>query len=468
MQTQDPYGLQWLGNETALPTVQSHGDLAHAIGDSQGDEAAIRDESRREHQLNKLRSKTHDLRDQVARERLELRELRVELQYLSAKIWEMQGHFWRELQSQEGNQSRPIEKLRELRDEIENALDEIGPKQATYDEKEDDLNLLEHQLGKKEIRLYALEFRLEGSSAAAFRDPSNPSSQQSRGTTPRLTEDENSIANRYLSRVGDANIVKERLMELAEERAHYLDLERDRLAMGLELYQPNLDFLARFDDIYAGHLDELREIDEDLQNMEPMTGLISLDDRDTFPHEADSHSPAGSLKAQSDQPEGIIARDTSGRPHSEGDVVHLSVDTLGIRRYIIQWISESWGISLPEEGRPHNVLDNPDLDDRTWLHLVRERRKCGAAGSLPITAGAPFTFSASPTSREIGRQFPVTFNEGRERFAKFFDYPPDADDPRRDTGPHVSRKPHAKADSFDIGFSLTSSFDDEDFSFHDD
>lgn len=473
MQTQDPQGLKWPENEAVvhhLSTVNTHGDLPPAIGNVQGDGANTDDKPRREHRRNKVKAETDDLRDQVARLRLEIRELRVEPQQGSARIWEMIGRFWWELRSLAEIHPRTNNSLKELQDQIQRSLDEIGPKQASYDEKEDDLIFLEYQLENKEIRLYELESRLERSSTTALGDlSSKSSSQQSRSTSPPLTKDESSLAHRYLSRVGDANIVNERLMELTEERAQYLDLERDRVAMGFQLYQPNVDFLARFDDVYANHLDQLREISEDIHNMELDKGLLSLDDVSIRLSAGEHLNPRiAPLRAQSDRLEGIV-HDRIRRRNSDGDLVYLSFDRWSSRQSINRWISESLDISVIDGGRYHAIFDNSDLDEGSWWRLVQECWRTGrTAGLLQSSPGERSRFSASATSRDLRGQKPsLTFNDGPDEFENFSNYPVDPSSPDQNAAPDISWKSHAMANYFDMPVSFGSVFDDEVFSFHD-
>lgn len=472
MHTQDPYGLDWPSKEAMMhhsSAVNSHGDLHLAIDTVDGNEANTEDKLRREHRLQNVKAETDGIRDKVARIRLELRELRVELQQDSTKIWEMQDRFWWELRSQAEIHPRPDQYLQELHDQIQRSLDEIGPKQASYDEKEDDLISFEYRLEKKEIRLYNLESRLRSSSTAALSNPSSSSSShQSRKGSPQFIEDESSPAHRYLSRVGDANIMNERLIELREERAHYLDLERDRVAMGFQLYPPNVDFLANFDDVYADHLDQLREINEDIQNLQLDRGLLSLDDVDPGPsREEYSYHRTALLRAQSDQLVDIV-HERIRRHKSEGDLVHLSLDRWNSRQSISRWLSERLDIWVIEGGRYYAVLNNPDLDDQSWWRVVQECWQKGrAAGLLRASPGEPSKLSIPAASRDIRGQNPsLTLNEGPSEFENFPNYPVDPGGPYQHSAPDVSWKARTMPDYFGVPLAHSSCFNEEEFSLH--
>ena len=464
MQAQDQLGLEWPDNEATmhhLSTANTRGNLHPSIIKSVRDETTMAHESRRKQRLNKARADTSDLRDQVARLRLELRELRVELQQRSGEIWDMQGRFWQELRSKVDSHAMPTEALEELHDQIQKHLDGIGPTQALYDEKEDDLIFNEYQLGKQEARLYDLDSRVEEGPVGAFGDsPSIDSSPRSPSFTQRFTGDESSLAYRYFSKVGDANIVKERLLELAEQKAHYLDLERERVSMGLELYQPNVDFLRSFDDVYDNHLKELQKIGEELQKLEPS---LFEEDRHIRPHgEAHSDPCNISLRAQSSRLEDT-SRGEIHRRKSDGDVVYLPVDTWSMHHRVGQWILKYFGASSAWGARQQIIFDDPDLDEKTWWSLVKEYwQRDRATQPFSSSPDESSKLSTLATSRTLGGRKPsLTLDEGTQDHERFFDYPLET------AAPDISWKSRAMADSFDMCFSPSSPLDDEDFSFHD-
>lgn len=471
MQTQDLQGLTRPDNEATvhhLSSFNTRSNLSPAMDSIQGDGANADDRQRHEQQRNKVKAQTDYLRNQVARLRLEIRELRVEPQQGSARIWELMGRFWLELQSLAETHPNANKSLKGLRDQIQASLDEIGPKQASYDEKEDELNFLEYQLGKKETRLYHLASRLERSSAALSDPSSVSSSQKSRSITPRFTEDESSPAHRYLSRVGDANIVNERLMELDEEKAQYLQIERDRVAMGFQLYQPNADFLAGFDVVYADHVEQLREINEDIQQMTLDMGFLSLDDVNHRLFARQHFNPrTTSLRAQSDRLNGIV-QDKFRRRKSDGDLVYLSVDRWSSRPSIRHWLLESLNISLIDGEQYHAIFDDADLDNGSWWRLVQDCWRTGrTAGLLGSSPREHSIISASATSRGLrGQKASLTFNEGPEAFENFSNYPVDPGSRNRTAAPDISWKSRSMSNYFDVPLTFPSGFDEEVLSFH--
>lgn len=334
-----------------------------------------------------------NLRSQVTRCRLELRELRVVLRQRQVKIRQMQAQFWRDLQNQ-WNDARKFDKnpLQQLYDEIERALDELGPEQANYDEKEDDLDLLEYKLGKLEDRFYTTD-----KAFASF--SSSSSSRRSRSTTPTRPEDEASWDYHYLSRVGDAKIVRERLEDLNLERSQYVDLERDRTAMGLDLYKPNVEFLESYDDVYAKIELELREIEEDLSRLRnesrstPLTGAKPFETTDLPQNSA-------SLPHEHESPKAPSHRDALRRK-SDGDLQNVPIDTLTVRQRVNQWILESLTGSALERARHRAMLHNPNLDDDTWKSLVTDYWQPDQAAVSPPLSRRRGSKSPSSVSAQL-------------------------------------------------------------------
>ena len=466
MQPQDLRGLTWPENEAAvhhLSTVNAHDDLHPAIGNFPGDRANTDDsQQRREPRHNKVKAQVDELRNQVARLRLEIRELRVEPQQCSARIWKLMGQFWVELRSLAEIHPKANTSLTGLRDQIQRSLDEMGPKQASYDEKEDDLNFLEYQLGNKEMRMYNLESRIERGSAATLSNPSSQSSsQKSRRTTSHFTDDESSLVHRYLSRVGDANIVSERLMDLK--------LERDHAVMGFPLDRPRAEFLAELDVEYADQLERLREIDEDIQKLKPGLGYLSLDDVSIRTAAGEHTNPRITpLRAQSDELEGIV-HGRVRRRKSDGDLVHLSFDRRSSRQSIGRWLSGSSNTSSLDRGQYHAIFDNADLDDESWWRLVQDWWRTGqTAGLLRSSPGERPIFSASTTSRDLRGQRPsLAFTHPSAEFDNFSNYPVDPRGPDQTAAPDISWKSRAGSNYLDIPLSIRSTFFEEGFSIHD-
>lgn len=339
----------------------------------------------------KARSDIDILRGRVTRSRLELRELRVQLRQHHVHIREMQTLFWRCLQKQWNENGEPNQPtLQKLYDEILTALDEIGPEEESYNEKEDDLDLLEYKLGKMEDRFYALDAPSEDSSTVEFASAtSNASSPRSWNTTPNYAKDGDFLSHRYRSRVGDANIMKERLLELTTERAQYLDTEANRRAMDLPLYQPNVDFLATFEEVYTTHLEELHRIEEEVVDLKAKMNKTYPDSKEGLPVQADAlipHLPYSQVTYQSSKPSRCSQSSTNRQ--SGGGIIRVPVDASSVRQRINRWILDGLMSSALERARHQAILHNRNIDNTQWRSLVFEYWKSDRASSSRSSAAS--------------------------------------------------------------------------------
>ncbi|MCJ1265488.1 hypothetical protein MMC22_005368 [Lobaria immixta] len=322
--------------------------------------------ARRERRISVAKKQVENLRGQVTSSRLELRELRAELRQRHVNVRHMQARFWRGLQNQWNNNRTPDQStLQQLYEDIQKTLDELGPEESNYDEKEDDLDVLDYKLGKLEDRFYDTDADLAGS-RAAFASTSGSSSGRSRSITPTRPEDETSWNYRYLSRVGDANIVRERLEELSIEKSQYIDLERQRAALDLDPYKPNVEFLDTFEEVYAKNEFDLREIEEDLERLQNELRPTPPAAAKVFVETIDLQQPR-SLEHEAPK---TMSHGNTLRRKSDGDLLNVQVDTLTVRQRVNQWIFESLNVSSLERARHRHMLPNPNLDNHTWRSLV--------------------------------------------------------------------------------------------------
>jgi len=292
--------------------------------------------------VNTAWHEVQNLRGSVARSRLGLREHRVGLRQERGRARELEAQLWKNFQSHwDGNGSLDKTILDGLYSEVDKARDELGPKEEHYNELEDDLDMMEYKLEKKEDRFYRQfpDTPYDETGKPSFTDSSYGSGQAwSLSSTSEHTDNSSSPSNKYLSKIGDANIIRERLSALEAERSHYLDLERERDAMGHPLYQPNVEFLDSFSDVHASYLEELRQIEDDL-------GALRI--------EADLEG-----NVENSGPSSVACLDFTPKPSS-------------VRQRINQWILDNLTKSRLERARHKAILDNPELDDSAWLCLVR-------------------------------------------------------------------------------------------------
>lgn len=345
----------------------------------------------------------HDVRtlkDEILKSRLSLRELRIDLGQQRARIREMQITLWKELQRYRGSPSElNAAATDELFESITHALDLIGPSEEDYNEKEDELNVLE-------LQLEGLEGDNDGSSASPeyFARPrsfqSHSVGQNSVATVrtegPKEDNDIDSPLQQYLSRLGDARIIQERLYELRSEKAQYLDIQRDREALGHPQYQPNIDFLADYDRMYNEEFSQLKNVEMEVASLArkadlepPLTGDMQKDlmyQDNSQAETANSSKQTKTLSANHPRTPQLTISPTQTRVPSDTliatdrtstsqltispDQARALSDMLVARRRINDWILHILQLSSLERARHKAILGDPNLDDAEWSKLI--------------------------------------------------------------------------------------------------
>lgn len=227
------------------------------------------------------------LRSRVTQSRLELRERRADLREQRGKVVDYGVRFYKTLQGywSKGGDVKDFD-LDILDEGLHEARDKLGPMEEDYNDAEDDLNLLEYTLDTQEKKLYrqSIDIRSVGLSNSSTSSSSSGRTQhQSLRAILGGAAEETSPRGRYLSRLGDANIIRERLYNLTVEQNEYLEQEQRRKSHALLPYPPNVDFLANFPLVYAQSMKELHEVEEDLRQLKGEAGLNSDDGLETAP-----------------------------------------------------------------------------------------------------------------------------------------------------------------------------------------
>ncbi|KAI4143738.1 MAG: hypothetical protein LQ341_002827 [Variospora aurantia] len=375
----------------------------HGTSHREGDTLALRAAGTH---ARKLREEITQIREHVITSRLDLREQRAEMRQQHGLVRVLERQFLRCLQH--GEAVNDHDAMGRLHTELCAALDQLGPMEEDYDEKEDKLDTLEFDLEAKERRFYRQYAQSDASGSLE-----SPSTQRSSISMPPQ-EVEVSLAHRpdflspqyqYYSRVGDAKIVRERLMELEAQRDHFLEIERDRDALSIPLYQENIDFLANYDSAYAEHVEELEKIDNDIYNLGLQAGFFkpndvtftaatpapAIEDFSDFSAERQPRSPftdpEQTRRSSSPTPE-------SPRRKSEADVQKMPKDQQSSRERINQWILERLKNTRLEKARHRAILNDPELAPEVWWSLVLEfwqqdRAAISSAISSRNASGAP-------------------------------------------------------------------------------
>ncbi|KAL8940318.1 MAG: hypothetical protein Q9216_002873 [Gyalolechia sp. 2 TL-2023] len=322
------------------------------------------------------------IREQVIMKRLDLRERRVDMRQQHVIVRNLEAQILRHWQKDVGSVDQDA--VRRLHAELCTALEQLGPLEEDYDDKEDGLDTLEFDLEVKEKRFYRHHCRSasEGSSGSpSTRRTSMSTLSEEPGRNLLDPQDFLSPQNQFYSRIGDAKIVRERLMELEAQRDHYLDIERDREALNIPLYQENIDFLSNYDNEYAEHVEELEKIEKDIQDLGIQAGLHSTNDPNDSAAIQDDMAIANinpTMRRGSPATEPgksgwlYLPAEEPPRRKSEGDVWEIPHDERSTRERINQWILERLENSKLEKARHMAILDDPKLDQDAWWDLVLE------------------------------------------------------------------------------------------------
>ncbi|KAI4185810.1 MAG: hypothetical protein L6R41_003896 [Letrouitia leprolyta] len=322
------------------------------------------------------------IREQVIMSRLDLRERRVDMRQQHVIVRNLEAQILRHWQMDVGSVDQ--EAIRHLHGELCTALEQLGPMEEDYDDKEDGLDTLEFDLEVKEKRFY--RHHLRTASEDSFESPSTRRtsiSTLSEGLDRQLPDRQDFMSpeTQYYSRIGDAKIVRERLMELEAQRAHYLDIERDREALNIPLYQENIDFLSNYENEYAEHMAELDKIEKDIQGLGIEAGFVmanDLNDVAVAPDVAKIANINPIIRRASSATEpgqfGLpyITKEEPPRRKSEGDVWEIPKDPRSTRERINQWLLERLKDSKLEKARHMAILNDPKLDKDAWWNLVLE------------------------------------------------------------------------------------------------
>ncbi|KAI4246664.1 MAG: hypothetical protein LQ352_006342 [Teloschistes flavicans] len=345
----------------------------------------------------KLRKKIARLREQVIISRLGLREQRVELREQHGTVRNLEAEFLRQVQLGDG--SINPQTLRTLHNELCTALDELGPLEDDYDEKEDRLNTLEDDLQAQEDKFYRRHAHYDTYESNACSSSSRSSLSDESGEIDIDAAEEPDYSSPdylYYKSQGEANMVRERLMELEGQRLHFLEIEQERNALGVPLYQENVEFLSNYSSLYGEQLEELRNIEKAMQGLEfqverqDIEFQVEKQDIEFQPDFSARDSKSPSLTYSVGQHSDFGAGFQRGCPvtepgqngrleipsldvprrKSEADVWSIPADTRSNRVRINQWIFEKLEHSRLEKAHLRAWLEDPKLDRDKWWELV--------------------------------------------------------------------------------------------------
>ncbi|KAI9870024.1 MAG: hypothetical protein M1830_004819, partial [Pleopsidium flavum] len=357
--------------------------------------------------LRKARKKITELRGRLMRNRLRLKEKRNELREERTRASELDAQFVTAIR-QSWEQGLAVNKtsLSGLYQEVQAARDILGPLEDDYNQQEDENDAAEFELNDEEKRFYRL-YPAEAYTGRINHDEelslaSSFSSLNSlQGDDANKSEPRNLVLDEYKSRVGDANIIKERLEYLHFERVQYLKEERIRSRIDVKLYPPNQAFLDDFDNSYAKTKQELEQILMDVFRLRQKALeegaaveqlLLPATPRFLLGHEPQSRYDEAPALFPEHQSDGVIP--------------DLLDDFAGTRARINRWILDTLNNS-PVERAHHkailSALSDKSLDSEAWARLVFEywRRDGAATDQLQDPASQDASGFADPGRQNL-------------------------------------------------------------------
>jgi hypothetical protein len=177
--------------------------------------------------------------------------------------------------------------MEELFQDCEKARDEYGPL-------EDDCTLLENHIGSQELELQRLEEKFYD---RPFEPPVSQtegldSTQQSPAVSlysgSDVSQDFHPLVEKYLSRVGDVEILKERLDEHLEERYILAEEKELRQKLGHDLAEPAQKWLDNYSNTETLLMNQLEEAELEVANLRQNCFSRGLVDEEGNPTDLES------------------------------------------------------------------------------------------------------------------------------------------------------------------------------------
>ncbi|MCJ1480725.1 hypothetical protein MMC06_000880 [Schaereria dolodes] len=309
-----------------------------------------------------------DLRDKLYRYRLRLKEKRNELRDGRLSVSELEGDLVSFLQQVQKHGVVPDNSfLKELYTRLQVARDDVGSLQYEYDQAEDEYEMIEAELDDEEdqpAEIVSLGKSDSGDGTESFAPKTLPKSTAS---SPKSDQPE-SLYQMYQSRVGDANILLERLQQLwwSHDRAIRISQLRNNLGLELDdsLTEPIEAFNSRRPEIEA----ELADMEADVMRLRELAvGAGYQISPPTSPK-----YPRFVLNLRPDSPESK-AESPIPTHQSDSALPFLQATFAKTRARINKWILQSLETSRFEHARHRAILramSDESMDDERWARFV--------------------------------------------------------------------------------------------------
>lgn len=207
------------------------------------------------------------------------------------------------------------------------------------------------------------------------------------------------LVTQYLSRSGDADVIKERLSELRNYRAHLIEVENTREPLGIPLDPSSLDFLSNFDSRDDELQEELLKVQADVQRLRVLCEQQSLLDVEDASSEEDDLDDLGPIP----KPDGILFSNKESSPDFSAMYAEKKGST-GSTHFINAWLLHRLRNSSVEVERlvTSGPLRDLGLDQQTLKRFVLDTWPEDGAVLLNAASYPNSTRSDFPLSGEYG------------------------------------------------------------------
>ena len=352
-----------------------------------------------------LRNKISALREKALRSRLRARQHRKELRQQRGTAGDADAELMKAISASFAQGAMGVsESIKDLLERSRAARDVLGPLEDTYNETEDELDTAEFFLETAESQLYGRYKALE--EHPAFEELSHHRSAPSSSYVSSIVSDAtdgfptSEEIELFLSKVRESNMIRERLEELLEERADYLDRDRARSSLGVKVERFHHQFLDRFNPLYNKGLDQLELIDSQAINLRQECvdkGLLSADDM-VYHRKYPAMLLAPFIGINRYRLPGLFSPFTSRFEYLES--FHSGFGNT--RDRINRWLLDRFRSSPLETARYKADLNDDLAGEGEWSGLVMEfwpRDEAAQAGSLSIIESDVQVMSVAPPSR---------------------------------------------------------------------
>jgi hypothetical protein len=307
------------------------------------------------------RVKAHEMRNALRRERSETTD--ADVRFMTA------------LQSfMSQTQSKLPDRLLQLYEDCQTTRETYLPLEDDYNATENKLDRQEYELGNVERRFYA---RLDGEAAGSY---SEPEGSMVFGDSDGLAQSTPSVGTfseyparliEYFSRIGDSNIVRERLENLRGHRAALVEEQSTREAFHLSLDLEAQAFLQNFEQSHTLMQNKLAHIEADVDRLKVLCQEEGLLD------------PEGEIARTGDDPDlrlelvepnrhPLLALDSDQDLRFSNISPSPTGNRLSKSKFINKWLLGGLRGSLREIRRLKSMpeLQDMDIDPETLKSLV--------------------------------------------------------------------------------------------------